>query len=985
MKKLTLLFIGILSFTFCKSQSFEWAKSFGGPAAEDISSVALDNGGNAYVTGRFSGTIDFDPGPAVVNVTSAGGNDIFISKFDPSGNLLWVKRIGGTGDDGNEAAGLSREQQGTSLCIDALGNLYKTGYISGTVDMDPGPGVTNFTSSGVRDCFVMKMDSSGNFIWATQFGNVSEDRGDIIGLDGSNNLIVKGFFSYTVDFDPGPAVFNLTGPCNFMLKLDTSGNFLWARKMGSSTSWGPNAIALAVNSSGSFYTTGGFVGTLDFDPVGTYYVTAVGSAENVFVSKYNSSGNFVWTETWGSASVNCQPRAIIANTNKDIFVTGSFGESIDFDPGPGSTVLTATGNKDAFIMKLDSTGGFKWVKQIKGNCFPDCGAFPESISMDATGNLYIVGLLFGTIDADPGIGVYNLSTPLYAGDIFLLKLDPNGNFIWARSFGGADNDNSCSVQVSNGGDIYFTGIYRDTADFNPAATVFNLISNAGDDDFYLCKLSQDTCSNISLSIDSVSTINCTADGYISSHSLNAIAPYSYAWNTSLPVYDSVISCTLPGIYQLTITDYLGCSHTTSVLINGPDSISGFDLQGDLLSTGLRPGRLGHVWVSAFNHLCAPTSGNVRLILDSALTYISSIPAPDYILGDTLIWNFANITYDSLLTGYDITVIPYAGLSSGYIACNSLTINPLAGDIDTVNNVRQYCSTVLTSYDPNIKSVYPTGSCIPGYVENDQLLTYTIQFQNTGSADAIDVYVLDTLDADLDVNTVRVTGNSDPLITEILPGNVLKFRFDNIHLPDSTSNEPGSHGYVIYEVMPVAGLSNATQIRNKAGIYFDFNPPVYTNEVLNTISDGTFDLSTSTSGITITANLSTGSYQWIDCSNGDSIAGATAQDFTPIQNGNYAVIISDGCVTDTSDCVAVLSLGINSKDHYNEFSIYPNPANSEITVKSDKPTEIRIINMLGEVLMIKTIGKEAVVDISQLANGIYFIQTTEGTMQKLVRQ
>src|SRR3990172_7240671 len=100
----------------------------------------------------------------------------------------------------------------------------------------------------------------------------------------------------------------------------------------------------------------------------------------------------------------------------------------------------------------------------------------------------------------------------------------------------------------------------------------------------------------------------------------------------------------------------------------------------------------------------------------------------------------------------------------------------------------YCYHVIGSYDPNIIDVYPPGICEPHFISNDQLLTYSIHFQNTGNADAIDIYVLDTLDSDLNFNSVRVIGNSHPLITEVLPGNVLKFRFDNIHLADSSSNE-----------------------------------------------------------------------------------------------------------------------------------------------------------------------------------------------------
>lgn len=110
----------------------------------------------------------------------------------------------------------------------------------------------------------------------------------------------------------------------------------------------------------------------------------------------------------------------------------------------------------------------------------------------------------------------------------------------------------------------------------------------------------------------------------------------------------------------------------------------------------------------------------------------------------------------------------------------------------------------------------------------------MRFQNTGNYEALNVFILDTLDSDLNLGTVKVKSASHNMYTTVTDGNVLRFVFDNIHLPDSSSDEPGSHGYVVYEVTPDVSLPSGTMIQNRASIYFDYNEPVLTNMVTNTM-------------------------------------------------------------------------------------------------------------------------------------------------------
>ena len=270
MKKILLLTITIYlsSISFCQQANFEWAKAYGGTFFDYGNSITVDNSGNVYTTGSFVGTADFDPGAGTFNLTSAGGTDVFIQKLDASGNLLWAKAFGGTSTD-----------QSNSITVDASGNVYATGNFKGTVDFDPGAGTFNLTSAGsYDDFFVQKLDASGNFLWAKAFGGTSTDQSNSITVDASGNVYTTGSFGYTVDFDPGAGTFNLTsagGADVFIQKLDASGNFIWAKAFGGTSTDQSNSIT--VDASGNVYTTGGFGNTVDFDPgAGTFILNLNG-------------------------------------------------------------------------------------------------------------------------------------------------------------------------------------------------------------------------------------------------------------------------------------------------------------------------------------------------------------------------------------------------------------------------------------------------------------------------------------------------------------------------------------------------------------------------------------------------------------------------------------------------------------------------------------------------------------------------------------
>lgn len=467
-----------------QTPSLDWAKALGGTGNDEGRSVATDLAGNVFTTGRFNGTADFDPGAGTFNLTSAGNDDIFISKLDATGNFVWAVGFGSTSYD-----------QGRSIAIDPFGNILVTGEFRNTIDFDPGAGIFNLTApSGLYDIYVLKLDGNGNFVWAVSFGDPASnsDIGYAIDTDVTGNVYVTGIYSGTADFDPGVGTFPLTalGPAGFpevfILKLSAAGNFVWAKSIGGTAQ--DHAYGISIDPLGNVIVGGDFIGTVDFDPGASIAnLTPIGFLDP-FILKLDGDGNFVWAKSIGGGASE-QIWAVTTDTNGNIFATGDFQGSIDLDPGVGTFIQldagTGPGSGDIFILKLDVNGNFIWGAGFGDNQIDRV----RGAAVDGLGNSYFTGYFRGTVDFDPAVGVFNLSsTPSTASDIFISKYDPSGNLIWAGSMGGtSDFEIGNSITVS-AGNIYVTGGFFNTADFDPGSGTFNLISNGSFVDAFVVKL-----------------------------------------------------------------------------------------------------------------------------------------------------------------------------------------------------------------------------------------------------------------------------------------------------------------------------------------------------------------------------------------------------------------------------------------------------------------------------------------------------------------
>jgi uncharacterized repeat protein (TIGR01451 family) len=246
------------------------------------------------------------------------------------------------------------------------------------------------------------------------------------------------------------------------------------------------------------------------------------------------------------------------------------------------------------------------------------------------------------------------------------------------------------------------------------------------------------------------------------------------------------------------------------------------------SAPLRCSTLVPFWVTLFNRSCNPAGGEVIVLADHLLSFISAEPSPDFIHGDTLIWTFDTLQpteFRNIKVFYQVAGSNFAGDTA---RVQSWVRSAAGNDVPVLTSNYDLASVIRCSFDPNDKLVQR--SAIPSqYVPSEQSLLYTVRFQNTGNDTAYQIVIRDPLDYTLDWQSFRPLGSSHPYRSALDPntGEVV-FTFEHIYLPDSNVNQIASQGFVQFEILPKAGLAPGTILPNTASIYFDFNPPVITN-------------------------------------------------------------------------------------------------------------------------------------------------------------
>jgi len=742
-----------------------------------------------------------------------------------------------------------------NVISDASGNVYSTGYFSGTMNLD---GSTTLTSAGARDIFISKFNSTGVLQWAKRIGSTGEDIGYGITLDPNGNIILCGYFNSTVDFDPGTGTSNLTANApglseSFVLKLNNSGDFIWAKDFDKSSSlYGDVAYSVETNSTGDVFLCGVFNGTMDSDPGPSVNNLVCLNTNTIsgFVIRLTSAGNFTYSKMFTAISANCYPYKLAVDGSSNVIVAGWFNNAIDFDPGAGTQYSTSSGGSDdGFVFTLNSSGDYVAHFRIGGGSTDRI----TGLDIDGTGNIYVTGYFAGTVDFDPGAGTSNLSSSGSNADIFISKYSSSSILSWVNRIGGTGTDRSWDLRLGNNNDVLVAGEFLGTVSFGS-------ISIAG---------------NAS-----------TVDAFITGLDQNGNYKWAgHAGGTSIAIGNTV------------------CATIETVFLGGM-----FEGTIDMDPTA-----------SSDNS----TATGVRDPFLASWSYCNMPTTPSSITGSITVCEGSNPQYSvTNVPGYSyIWTLPNGWTGSSTTNSISTTPSATSGNIEVIamNGCGQSTSSILSVAVNAVPTVFGNDVTI---CEGDHA-----ELEASSSLGNVNWY---------DENT-----NGNLLLT------------GPIYITGNLFNDT---------IFYITGDNNGCET----------NPRFAINVTINPMPNATVSLN----GIAISSNQTSATlYQWLDCNNSNSVInGETLQTYLPSQNGSYAVKVNlNGCV-DTSICTIISTVGLNEWNNTNEISIYPNPASDFINIEIPESGTIRLMNINGEIILEKeSTNSNFILDVSFLSNGIYILE------------
>jgi Beta-propeller repeat len=398
--------------------------------------MVTDAAGNVYMTGLLMDSISLSSLPTIYG---SGNGDVFIAKFNNTGRALWVRK----------AEGLEYKE-GSSITIDASGNLYITGLFNGTATFGTLPSITSNSNS--RDIFVVKYNSNGTALWVQKAGGISEDQSTSIAIDALGNVLVTGCFSNSISFGTLPSLTATGSKDIFIVKYNSSGTALWAQKAGGTGD--DYGSSIASDKSNNVYLTGSFTGISA--TFGSLPVISSGSLvkSDVFVAKYNSSGIAQWVKKTVSSVNSDYSNSIALDTSGNIYVSGSFLGTTYFGV---SDSIRSVGDVDIFIAKYNNNGTTLWV-QRGGGSQTDSSI---DLALDESGNVYITGFFKGTATFGNLLSITSTGNQ----DICLIKYNNNGIVQWVQKAGGVNNDSGSCIALDKFRNVYISGYFQVKAQF----------------------------------------------------------------------------------------------------------------------------------------------------------------------------------------------------------------------------------------------------------------------------------------------------------------------------------------------------------------------------------------------------------------------------------------------------------------------------------------------------------------------------------------
>ena len=371
--------------------SYAWGHTFGNDQAATAQSVAVDAAGDVVVVGWFHGAVDFDPaGNGDVHVATGAYEDAFVTKRHADGSYAWTGTFGA--DHSDRAFGVATGDDNSVFIVGAFRH---------TVDFDPGPGVSAYTSQGNYDIFATRWTAAGAHVWTRTVGGVSMDLAYTATVDGAGDLLLGGSYSdydsvTGVDFDPGPGEDWHTDGGAFVSKLTAAGDYRWTATFGLNTWASVHDVACSLF--GDVLVTGYFTNHVNFNPgPGIDLRSSNGQMPDIYATKLDADGSYAWAYTVGRGRVDGAQGVAVMPTG-EVLLTGHFDQNVDFDPGEGTALHVSQGWRDIFVTQLAADGAHLDTFAFGSTAYEEDGA---AVAVSRWGDVFYAGRFAQTVDFDP--------------------------------------------------------------------------------------------------------------------------------------------------------------------------------------------------------------------------------------------------------------------------------------------------------------------------------------------------------------------------------------------------------------------------------------------------------------------------------------------------------------------------------------------------------------------------------------------------------
>jgi hypothetical protein len=615
----------------------------GSDSADAAQDFCLDIEGNIIIVGSFSRTVDFNPSESVFNLTSNGSTDNYIAKFTAGGSFLWAIHFGGSGQD-----------IANGVATDAQGNIYVCGLFTSQCDFDAGSGSAIHSTNGLTDAYVVKYSSSGNFLWANTFGGDSlEILYDIAHGTGNSVYVIGSYqdsFKVIAD-DPGTKVISQGKKDLILVCYDDDGAFQWVSTWGDVDDDEGTGITTASN--GNIFLAGYATRTVLEPPRSTEEVHSGKNTGDILLGARTSTGDFLWNIKFGgSGQDQVAPGGIALDSYGDVYITGWFSDTVDFNASGGVVNKISNGGFDVFMAKYSSTGNYMSSMSFGGPLNDQA----YGIGVDWQGNVFLTGCFHGSADFDPGDGVrtitsYGISG---AGDFFTAMYSSTGVLFWANGYGsrvsgGENSSYGYAIVTDSLNNCYVAGKFFGTCDVDPSSDSL-VVESSGISDAFMIKYNHN--GQLWGNVPSLEISSKTADfGHVPINTQSMLIREIYNSGDGI-LYISAITSTSGRFGVLEMPEYILPGESFQlVLIFSPRTIgvhtehiiiehNGTDLRDSILVTGYGEGRAVSFplpLMSGWNMLSLPAQvddGSKQTLFPNAISEAFAFVDGSYMTRDT---------------------------------------------------------------------------------------------------------------------------------------------------------------------------------------------------------------------------------------------------------------------------------------------------------------------------------------------------------------